>query len=222
MIVAGTGHRPDKMPDGYHPRTLDLMKRTARSFLNTLPGVEGIITGGALGWDTALALVAIEEGIPLTLAMPFVGQERKWREADQKVYRWITRRASRVEVICKGGYSPAKMQTRNQWMVDHCDRLLALWDGTDGGTANCLLYAEGEHRLVTNLYDRFLGIRAGEPWMFGLHPESESGIVACGEAEFEVMWSGSGGCLEYVTFQEYAEAREAGWAIEWLPEWDFI
>jgi nucleoside 2-deoxyribosyltransferase len=34
------------------------------------------------------------------------------------------------------------MQDRNIWMVDHCDALIAVWDGTSGGTANCVGYAK--------------------------------------------------------------------------------
>jgi uncharacterized phage-like protein YoqJ len=33
------------------------------------------------------------------------------------------------------------MQDRNKWMVDHCDALVAIWNGTSGGTANCVKYA---------------------------------------------------------------------------------
>ncbi len=34
------------------------------------------------------------------------------------------------------------MQKRNEWMVDNCDMLVAVWDGTDGGTYNCIDYAK--------------------------------------------------------------------------------
>ena len=34
------------------------------------------------------------------------------------------------------------MQERNEWMVNNCDVLIAVWDGTSGGTANCVKYAE--------------------------------------------------------------------------------
>jgi uncharacterized phage-like protein YoqJ len=34
------------------------------------------------------------------------------------------------------------MQVRNEWMVDHCNDLLAVWDGSDGGTGNCVRYAQ--------------------------------------------------------------------------------
>ena len=34
------------------------------------------------------------------------------------------------------------MQIRNQWMVDNCELLIAVFDGTSGGTANCVNYAK--------------------------------------------------------------------------------
>ena len=33
------------------------------------------------------------------------------------------------------------MQKRNEYMVDKCDILLAVWDGSAGGTNNCVKYA---------------------------------------------------------------------------------
>lgn len=153
MIVAGTGHRPDKLPLGYHPLMMDVMKRTVRLMLPT--GTSEIVSGLALGWDTALALVALEDGIPLTAAIPFRGQEARWRDHDQLRYRRILRRSNRVEVVSPGGYSAVKMQTRNMWMVDYSDVILSLWDGTDGGTANCLRYAEGEGARVIHCWGTF-------------------------------------------------------------------
>lgn len=34
------------------------------------------------------------------------------------------------------------MQKRNEYMVDLADRVIAVWDGSKGGTANCIKYAE--------------------------------------------------------------------------------
>ncbi len=33
------------------------------------------------------------------------------------------------------------MQVRNEYMVDRADLVLALWNGTPGGTGNCVRYA---------------------------------------------------------------------------------
>ena len=45
--------------------------------------------------------------------------------------------------ISSGEYTANKMQVRNKWIVDHCDKLLACYDGTSvGGTLNCIKYAK--------------------------------------------------------------------------------
>ena len=38
-------------------------------------------------------------------------------------------------------YAVWKMQKRNEWMVDNCDAVIAVWDGAPGGTANTVDYA---------------------------------------------------------------------------------
>ena len=48
--------------------------------------------------------------------------------------------------MCDGGYAGYKLQKRNEWMVDHCDILIAVWDGTSGGTANCVNYAQSVNK----------------------------------------------------------------------------
>ena len=34
------------------------------------------------------------------------------------------------------------MQKRNEYMVDLTDKVIAVWDGSKGGTGNCVRYAE--------------------------------------------------------------------------------
>lgn len=66
-------------------------------------------------------------------------------------------------MVCSGRYAPEKMQRRNEWMVDHCTEVVALWDGTPGGTANCLRYANQPaiERPVVNLWPEFVKLRRG-------------------------------------------------------------
>lgn len=151
MKVAATGHRPEKL-GGYGPEAAARLQAVARFQLSML-APRRVISGVALGWDTAVALAAIDLGIPLVCAVPFLGQELRWPLESQRVYRWILERADAVEVICSGGYSPQKMQLRNIAMVGDCDLLLACWDGSPGGTGNCIRYAESEGRPILNCYN---------------------------------------------------------------------
>lgn len=47
------------------------------------------------------------------------------------------------------------MQLRNEWMVDRATKMVALHDGSWGGTFNCLAYARKKGVPVDNLWDRW-------------------------------------------------------------------
>ena len=152
MIVAGTGHRPDKL-GGYSDAAHERLVTVACSAIGDLRGdVSRVISGGALGWDQALADAAIRLGLPLTLALPFEGFECKWPKSSQEFLHSLMNPAD-VVFVCEPGYAPWKMQQRNKWMVDNCDVLLALWNGTDGGTHNCIKYANSVGRQIINTWD---------------------------------------------------------------------
>ena len=115
MIIAGTGHRPDKLRigalDGYHPDVQARLVDLARAALQR-EQPSRVISGMALGWDTALAAAALELGLPLDAYVPFTGQESRWPEPARRRYHGILARAARVLVVSEGGFSAAKMQLR--------------------------------------------------------------------------------------------------------------
>jgi len=143
VIIAGTGHRPKRL-GGYSPAARGRLVHVAGIALDQLQATR-TISGMALGWDTALALASLARGIPLVAMVPFAGQEELWPVESQRLFHWVLERAAAVELISGGSYSAYKMQIRNKAMVDACDTLAACWDGSPGGTANCIEYA-----LLTN------------------------------------------------------------------------
>lgn len=162
MIVAGTGHRPDKL-GGYSDEAYNKLKKIANIALwniglNLSKDAEyKVISGMALGWDQALCEAAIELNIPVIAAVPFKGQEDAWFKASKDKYQDLLSKCSEIVIVSDGKYSADKMQIRNIWMVDHCDILLALWNGTKGGTKNCLDYAKtklSEDKII-NLYSEW-------------------------------------------------------------------
>ncbi|MFC5511127.1 SLOG family protein [Massilia jejuensis] len=172
-VLAGTGHRPDKLGGygaGVSARLVDLARA---ALVKHQP--DEVISGMALGWDTALALAAIELGIPLTAAVPFEGQERKWRPEQQEQFRAILALATTVAIVSPGGYAVWKMQTRNEWMIDRATGVLALWNGSGGGTGNCIEYARTRQVEIVNLWG------AWERYAFT--PQQ-----ACAEAEEDHPW----------------------------------
>lgn len=141
-ILAMTGHRPDKL-GGYDLRSAYAcrVRDAIRNSLNMIGDLGFVISGMALGVDQMAAEICIELGIPFVAAVPHEGQELMWPEAAQRHYHDLLSQSEKVFIISPGGYSAKKMRKRNEWMVDCCDILLAVWDGTTGGTSNCIKYA---------------------------------------------------------------------------------
>src|SRR3546814_455543 len=150
MIIAATGHRPQRL-GVYDKDTMMRLRRGAAHYIGKKQPTKGV-SGMALGWDTAWALALIDQGIPLIAAVPFEGQESRWPKEDQERHRFIVRQAAAVVVVCPGGYAAWKLQKRNEWMVDHADEMVALWDGSRSGTGNCVAYANASGKPVVNLW----------------------------------------------------------------------
>ena len=151
MIVAFTGHRPDKL-GGYklpNPIYNSVCKQIESNLLELKP--DTTISGMALGIDQWAAYICFKLKIPFIAAVPFKGQEKAWPMSSQITYHQLLKKASEQVIVCEGSYSAVKMQTRSQWMVDRCNILLAVYDGSGGGTANCINYAKSL-RKKNNLY----------------------------------------------------------------------
>ena len=151
MIVAGTGHRPGKL-NGYSSKAFNVLVDIASKWLEENKPTK-VISGMAMGWDMALAQATINKNIPLICALPFKGQEKMWSKDIQALYNDLISKAQKIVYVSPEGYTPKKMQKRNQWMVDHADVILAMWDGTMGGTYNCIKYAENKQKSIINLYN---------------------------------------------------------------------
>lgn len=170
MKIAITGHRPNKLGNDY-----DLVSPLVLAISQEINKVLGelhlqysgdivLITGMALGIDTLFAQMAIENDTPFIAAIPFKGQEAIWPNKSKLRYYNILEKATRIVIVDENRdalfeefkfYKPAtinnaveKMQNRNMWMVDNCDILIAVWDGTPGGTANCVQYATNKKTIL--------------------------------------------------------------------------
>jgi len=157
MIIAATGHRPNKIKsynqEAYpgtfsYERLVDLSFQIIKSKKPT-----HVISGMSLGFDMAIAQAAIDADVPFIAAVPFEGQESLWPQKTQDYYQALLDKASEIEFISEPGYEKIKMQKRNEWMVNHSDLLVALWDGSKGGTSNCISYAENKKLPIINYWD---------------------------------------------------------------------
>lgn len=153
MKIAVTGHRPNKLW-GYnnnHPNYIKL----GRVLRDTLICYEAkhIITGMALGVDTIFALVGLKlkqsnPDLIVECAIPCRNHSSQWLKESVAIYNDILSRADITTLVTDAPYSSHLMQKRNEYMVDNCDLLIAIWDGTSGGTANCVKYAESRNKEI--------------------------------------------------------------------------
>lgn len=145
---AFTGHRPNKLGGyGYSPLTARLYDALCWKIWDAYSvGYRTFISGMAQGFDQAAAelIIRLRKGFPdvrLVAAVPFTGQARPWPRVAQNSYHKLLEQADEIKVVSGGEYAAWKMQTRNEYMVNRSSLVIAAWDGTSGGTANCVHYA---------------------------------------------------------------------------------
>jgi uncharacterized phage-like protein YoqJ len=119
-------------------------------------GYSRFIFGGALGVDTwAGEIVAELRGIYLReynirlyleLYSPFEGQEGNWPDESKIRYYDLMARCDKVVEVCEPGYAPWKMIVRDKAMVDASDLVIAVFNGTSGGTKHTVDYAMGKKK----------------------------------------------------------------------------
>lgn len=167
MILSGTGHRPNKLhlSDPYsvanHQHLVQFATYALNWFEREVCKLEEGISGMALGWDLALAQAFIDRDLKWTAALPCTGQEAMWPQPAQRRYNEILKQASDAILVTGGSYTdnPGCMQLRNVWMVEHSDHILALWDGSSGGTGNCIIAANANATPLTNVWSQWLTFR---------------------------------------------------------------
>ena len=146
MIVSFTGHR---LIGGYNypnPTYNKVYKKTERLLKELNP--ELALSGFAIGYDQIAAYICHKLQIPFKAIIPFPNQELKWPEQAQKTYHKLLNLASEKIIVSPGPYSAHKLQIRNQYLVDNCDILITYFEGTDGGTKNCLEYAKSKNKEI--------------------------------------------------------------------------
>jgi len=157
LKIAFTGHRPNKLGNDYDltsPRIQEIKAKIIYTLMYkyiSSNNLVHIIVGGALGIDTLAALIAIEHNIPFTVFVPCNNQDKMWPKKSKDMYNYILSKAFRVYYVSQEEYNNHCMQDRNIAMVNACDVLISVWDGSKGGTANCVRYAQSIGKEVINI-----------------------------------------------------------------------
>lgn len=141
-----TGHRDFKA--SYSEKEIAKWLRS-EILLAAFEGYSVFITGMCYGIDIIAAeevLKLKDEGnnkLFLIAATPYIGFDGIMSEQWKARYSHVMDRADRIYPVC-GAYSKSCFSERNRWMVDHSSRLIAVYNGSKGGTRNTVMYAESK------------------------------------------------------------------------------
>lgn len=137
-----TGHRPEKLHSSERLIKIALAKEIWIAYQE---GFRTFITGMARGVDIwagelILRLRSSHQDVRLICALPHPDFEKSWDTEWQDRYNVIRDQADYEATICES-ISKYAYQRRNEWMVDHSARVIAVYNGTKGGTRNTIEYA---------------------------------------------------------------------------------
>lgn len=137
---AVTGHRPTRFKFGYkeHYAGCKRLKKRLRDQFALLyqEGVRRFYVGGALGvdmWAGEILLRMKEQpefgGIELFLALPFEGHDASWEQRSRQRMAFLRKHCAKTIIVVQNGWLPDDCyRKRNQYMVDHADVLVAVYD----------------------------------------------------------------------------------------------
>ena len=147
-----SGHRPEK---------LDEPEEKVKSWLSEqidqaiAAGYTTFISGCAMGVDIWAGQLVLQKretnpALHLIAATPWPGFSNRWSIDWQQQYSNLLKDADWVVPVCNH-YHKGVFQQRNEWMVDHSNRVIAYYNGAPGGTKNTIDYASGKGiEVVTN------------------------------------------------------------------------
>lgn len=145
-----TGHRPVKFSFKYneqHPDCIKIKTLIKQEIEKVIQNrYDYFISGMALGVDmwAAEAVLQLKKTYPhvrLEAAIPCLNQERTWPVSSQQRYRSILNQADIVHYVSREPYRPYLMLQRDKYMVDKSSFLIAVFDGSEGGTKHTFDYA---------------------------------------------------------------------------------
>lgn len=147
-----SGHRPEK---------LDVDPETVKQWLSAqidaaiAAGYRTFISGCGMGVDIWAAQIVLQKkatnpALRLIAATPWPGFSNRWNIEWQLQYSNLLRDADLVLPV-SNHYQKDAFQKRNEWLVDHSNRLIAYFNGAPGGTWDTIAYAHNKGiEVITN------------------------------------------------------------------------
>lgn len=145
-----SGHRPEKLPfngDEGHPATRRLKSLLAKEIRDSIEeGYTCFIAGLARGVDNWAARIVLDEKlrnpeIKLICVKPYEGHGDSWKGVDRWELSHILESADEVVTLCPS-YQKGCMKKRNEYMVNHSSKLIAVVSDYKSGTGQTIRYAQ--------------------------------------------------------------------------------
>lgn len=144
-----TGHRPEKLVKPYdeNSSTIAGIKRSLYKCINDAitEGYDTFYTGMARGVDIFAAEIVLElrtrHNVRLVAVVPYANQESAWSGYWQKRYKSIIKRCDSV-LILSDEYYAGCLNARNAFMVENSERVIAVYNGSVGGTHTTIKHAK--------------------------------------------------------------------------------
>lgn len=138
-----TGHRPEKLTVENTKLCRELGgaidKAISDGFYTFISGMSRDVDL----WAAAIVLSRkqLHPEIHLICAIPHPGFEENWNSEWQLLYHNVLAEADLIRTISPT-YFRGCYQIRNCWMVNHSSLVIAVYNGSKGGTQNTIRYAE--------------------------------------------------------------------------------
>lgn len=114
-------------------------------------GLEWVIIGGQQGteiWGAEVVLDLKDEfpDLKLGVLMPFLEQEKNWKEESQEQYNAVIDQADFVDAVSKKTYAgPWQFKARDAFSIEHTEALLLVYDEEKEGSPKFIKEAASKH-----------------------------------------------------------------------------
>ena len=137
-----SGHRPEKLNEDPETVKAWLLEKIDQAIAD---GYRTFICGCGMGVDLWAGRIVLQKkqqdpSLHLIAAPPWPGFAGKWSIDWHIQYSNLMRHADLVVPVSEH-YHNGVFQKRNEWMVDHSNRVIAYYNGAPGGTENTIDYA---------------------------------------------------------------------------------
>ncbi len=136
------------------------------SYLTSLPSTDrrlGAVSSLAIGADQLFAEAALRPGIPIEVVIPFASFIEDFAEGSERdSYERLLSAAAATTRLPWVERSNGAYLAGGLWVVDHCDLLIAIWNGEKatgvGGTGDVVNYYRDAGKPCIHMHTTTLGM----------------------------------------------------------------